>query len=55
LSGGYSARNHDNIAFIQESALPNQDGWQITLIGPAATLPVNVTTFAQCFDNPPPH
>ena len=54
LSGSYNAFRVDGIDLIEDRALPNQDGWQTTLVGPSmGDLGVIVFTFAQCFDNSP--
>ena len=54
LSGSYSVVG--NATYIQDNALTTQDGWITNALGPTTNInAVNIITFAQCFDNPPPH
>ena len=56
LSGSYSAVGSNRTTFIQDNALPTQDGWITSALGPTTSIDaVNIITFAQCFDNPPAH
>ena len=56
LSGSYSAVGSNRTTFIQDNALPTQDGWITSALGPTTGIDaVNIITFAQCFDNPPAH
>ena len=56
LSGSYSAVGSNRTTSIQDNALPTQDGWITSALGPTTAIDaVNIITFAQCFDNPPTH
>jgi len=56
LSGSYSAVGSNRTTSIQDNALPTQDGWITSALGPTTAIDaVNIITFAQCFDNPPAH
>ena len=56
LSGSYSSVGSNRTTSIQDNALPTQDGWITSALGPTTNLDaVNIITFAQCFDNPPTH
>lgn len=56
LSGSYSVVGSNRTTFIQDNALPTQDGWITSALGPTTGIDaVNIITFAQCFDNPPAH
>ena len=56
LSGSYSAVGSNRTTFIQDNALPTQDGWITSALGPTTSIDaVNIITFAQCFDNLPAH
>ncbi len=56
LSGSYNVAGPNRTTSIQDNALPNQDGWITSALGPTTGIDaVNIITFAQCFDNLPAH
>jgi hypothetical protein len=56
LSGSYTIEGLGDFvtyAFLSDSALPNNDGWRTFVAAPGVeTLFVQITTVAQCFNNP---
>ena len=56
LSGNYVIIFPGNATQILDRAVPTQDGWETSAVGPTELADaVAITSLAQCFDNPPPH
>ena len=54
LSGSYQIILPGNATSIIDRAVPTHDGWETNAVGPTELEnAVAITTFAQCFDNPP--
>ena len=56
LSGSYTIAGVGDFvtyALLEDGALPNNDGWRTFVAAPGVeTLFVQITTVAQCFNNP---
>ena len=56
LSGNYVIIFPGNATQILDRAVPTQDGWETSAVGPTELADaVAITSLTQCFDNPPPH
>ena len=55
LSGGYQLVSPSNTSLIQTAPLSLNEGWATNATPDNATFPIEVTTIAYCFDNPPAH
>ena len=55
LSGGYELVSPSNTSEVRDAPLSLGNGWITSAIPINAEFPVEVTTIAFCFDNPPAH
>ena len=55
LSGSYDFVSPSNTSEVRDAPLSLNDGWTTSATPTNAEFPIEVTTIAYCFDNPPAH